>query len=238
MSIAPLFGRPGVSTSRQAQYRNVFKTLAGKMHFPGGGLIDGTSRDYGNAANPFLLRPGLLMGQVAATKKWAPSVLGVSANAYTSGGTTVTVSAAQAAEIVRRVGASGNLYYVGPPAAAGTVATTGPIAFSAVNTTTGAVTVSSLGVNKAAGTLVVAGDGSEVPRSLIDDGYGLEVPGPDAAGAAVDVDWPQIPAAGVLQSAQILDWPSDTSLQAYIMDSLTQGGRGAKFLFDHLMNPA
>lgn len=232
MSIAPLIGRPGVSAARAASYRNVFKTLAGKMHFPGGGLIDGASRDYGNSDNLFLLRPGLLMGRVTATKKWKPSVLGISANAYTSGGTTITVSAAQAAEVVRRVGATGNLYYVGPPAAAGTVATLGPIAYSAVNTTTGAITTATLGANLIAGGFVVAGDGSEVPRSVIDDGYGILVPADSS-----DVDFPQIPCAGMLESSKILDWPSDTSLQAYLMNALAANGAG-KFTFDHLLNPS
>jgi hypothetical protein len=232
-AINPQFNRPGIGAANQAQYRNVFKEADRLRFFPGGGVIDGASRDYGNAANLFLLRPGLLMGRVTSSKKWKPSIIGVNQNAYTSGGTTVTVTAAQAAEIVRRVGASGSLYYVGPPSAAGTVATLGPIAFSAVNTSTGAITTSSLGANLIAGGFVVAGDGSEVPRSLIGDGYGVEVPSDSS-----DVDWPQVPDNGVIESAKIIDWPTDTSLQAYIMDSLTANGRGAKFEFDHLLNPS
>jgi hypothetical protein len=233
MSIAPLFSRPGVGSARQAQYRNVFKEAGRLQFFPGGGVIDGASRDYGNALNLFLLRPGLLMGRVTSTKKCKPSVLGVSQGAYTATGTSLTVTAAQAVEIARRVGASGNLYYVGPPAAAGTVATTGPIAFSAINTTTGVITTADIGVNKIAGTFVVAGDGSEVPRSLIPDGYGVEIPTDSS-----DVDFPMIPDEGVVESSKILDWPTDTSLQAYIMASLTAAGYGSKYIFDHLMNPS
>ena len=47
---------------------------------------------------------------------------------------------AQAVELVRRVGASGDLYITGPPTAAGTVAQITK-AYSAVNTTTGVITV-------------------------------------------------------------------------------------------------
>jgi hypothetical protein len=232
VSITTLTGRPGVYAGRTAGYRNVFKAADLVEYFPGGGLVAGASRDHGNAEDPLLLRPGLLMGRVTATLKWAPCFIGTTVGAYTSGGTSVTVSAAQAAEVVRRIGTAGNLYYLGPPTAAGTVTLTGPIAFSAVNTATGVITTASLGVNKISGTLLVAGDGSEVPRSVIPDGFGLRVPGD-----GTDAEWPHVPVGGHIESAKVIDWPTDTSLRQYIVDSMAANGAG-RFLFDHLFNPA
>lgn len=229
MPITQIVGRPGIGAARTSAYRNVFREQDSTRHMTGGDLIDGASRDPFNAEDPFLLQPGLLMGRVTASKEWRPTILGVSANAYTAGGTTITVTAAAAAAIVARVGATGNLSYYGPPAASGTGALLGPIAFSAVNTTTGAVTTATLGANLVAGGLVVAGDGSEVPRSVIGDGWGVQTDG-------TDMDWPHVPVAGVIDSAKILGWPSDTSIQAYIVASMDANGVG-KFIFSHLLMP-
>jgi hypothetical protein len=115
------------------------------------------------------------------------------------------------------------------------VATLGPIAYSAVNTGTGVITTATLGANLIAGGFVVAGDGSEIMRSFIPDGYGVEV-----ASDSTDVDWPHIPCGGIVESSKLIDWPSDTSLQAWVMDNLNGGGsgRGGKFTFDHLLNPS
>jgi hypothetical protein len=225
----PSTGMPGMSAERIAKHRTV--TADGYLSFlPGGVILSSVTRDPGNpdfaadgAVAQKRLRPGLMIGKVTATGEWANSILGVTAGAYTSGGTSLTVSAAQAAEIIRRVGTSGNLTYIGPPSAAGTVAVTGPIAYSAVNPTTGIVTTATLGVNKIAGTWVVAGDGSEVMRSFLPDGW--EIPMPDT-----DVDMPldKLPIAGNIDGSKLIDWPTDTSLQAYIRASFNEFG---KFVF-------
>jgi hypothetical protein len=128
---------------------------------------------------------------VTASGKYANSILGVTTGAFTSGGTSITVSAAQAAEIVRRVGLTGNLQYVGPPAAAGTVATTAAKAYSAINTTTGVITTADLGVNLIAGGFVIATDGSGVPITLIGDQFPLKVT--DPAGNSQDTSFEKVP---------------------------------------------
>jgi hypothetical protein len=105
VSIQPLIGRPGIGTARTASYRNVMRGRANVRHFPGGGTIDGASRDGGNTDNLLLLRPGLPMGRVTASKRWRPSIIGpVVTTALTSTATTLKLSVAQAAELLRRVG--------------------------------------------------------------------------------------------------------------------------------------
>ncbi|MBA4192223.1 MAG: hypothetical protein C0467_30000 [Planctomycetaceae bacterium] len=75
-------------------------------------------------------------------------------------------------------------------------------------------------------------DGSEAPVSVIPSGSGIQMVTANAA----DVDFPQIPYSGIFDSAQIVDWPSDTGLQAWIVSQLTAAGQG-RFSFSHLMSP-
>jgi hypothetical protein len=229
MSLGPVGGMPGIRTGRQADHRIIFK--GGMLNWlPGGRVIDGTkTRDSGNTGATDRLRAGLLLGKVTASGKYANSILGVTTGAFTSGGTSITVSAAQAAEIVRRVGLTGNLQYVGPPSAAGTVAVIASKAFSAINTTTGVITTADLGVNLIAGGFVIATDGSGIPTTLIGDGYPLKVT--DPAGVSQDTFIEKMPMEGILISSQIINWPTDTSLQAWIVASMNGVG---KFEFDHL----
>jgi hypothetical protein len=231
VSIAPLVGRPGIGTARTAEYRNVLRALDNARYFPGGGTIDGTkARDPNNTDNARLLRAGTLMGRATSGKKWSNSIIGVTTGAVSATGTTVTVSAAQAAELVRRVGATGTLRLVGPPTAAGTVATFTET-YSAVNTTNGQITVSALNADLIAGSFVVADDGTYLPRTMVGDGTGILLP------ESGDVDYPHLLVAGDVDSSQVLLWPSDTSLQQWIVDQLNASGYG-RFAFDHLLGPA
>lgn len=225
MATFPIVGNAGAQTAIRATPRQVFEGHAVFGSFPGGVFIDGAkSRDSGNTGDLGVLRAGLLMGKVTTDDDWAPTILGVSTGAYTSGGTSITVSAAQATEIVRRVGSTGNLRYVGPPTAAGTVAVSGAIAYSAVNTTTGVITTADIGADKIAGTFVCANDGTHLPRSFIPDGWGIKVTDSSEASVAA-VPWYLVPTAGNVVSSQILYWPSDTSLQSWIVDTLSTIGR-------------
>ena len=230
MPTTPFIGMPGVKSLRSATPRRIFLTDEGRVYLPSIQSIDGTlSRDPGNTGDLPVLRPGLLMGKITASGKYAPSVLGVTTAAYTSGGTTLNVSAAQATEIARRVGASGSLYAVGPPSAAGSVAVTS-VTYSAIDTTTGDITCTSLGVNKIAGTLLAATDGTHLPITLIPDGYGVVVTDTDGT-TSLDVPFPQFPIAGVITASQLLPvWPSDTSLRAWVRDQLNTYG---KFVLDY-----
>lgn len=227
----PILGGPGVSVETLTSYREVMRGGV-PAYWPGGGKIDGSkSRDPDNsAANILLLRGGLPMGKITSGGKWAPSILGVTQGAYTSGGTTLTVTVAQAVEIARRVGSSGTgtLNAIGPPTAGGTVAKTA-ITFSAVNTSNGQITVTSLGVDKIAGTFITAADGTETPKSFIGPGMGILC---DADGRAIP--WPNIPFAGVVQVDWIVNYPTDSSLKTWLKAALSTTA-GAKFVFSDEM---
>jgi hypothetical protein len=235
MSINPIVGQPGMQAVKTASQRVVFKSKSGEAYLPGGKLIDGSeSGDPGNTGDVRQLRAGLLMGKITTTGLFAPTIVGVTTAAYTSGGTTLTVSAAQATELARLVGQSGTaeLVAIGPPSAAGTVAVT-DVDHSAIDTATGDITVTSLGVNKIAGTFLAVKDGRQTPITLIPDGWPIRVT--DTDGTDVDVDFPLVPIGGVIDSSQLVNWPSDTSLRSWIVSSLNTTGIG-HYTFDHLLN--
>lgn len=223
-------GGPGPRAAYGFNHRAV--AMGGFFDFkPGGGRIDlAKTRDLTNVAQPLLLNPGLLMGLVTASKLWANSIIGINQSAYTSGGTSLTVTPAQAAEIVRRVGSTGSLLYIGPPAAAGTVAVLGPINYSAVNTGTGVITTTSLGANLIAGGFVAQNDGSAIPRSFIFDGYGL-TGAISTTNLPAYAEWPDIPVAGKVYFDQLIPAPTDTSLRAWVKAQLSTYS-GGKFIFD------
>lgn len=228
--IIPNIGRPGIGSSISVQKLNVAR--AGSEEFlPGGGTIEGSkTRDPGNSASSTLsLRPGLLMGRITASGYWANSIIGATAAAYTSGDLTVTVSAASAAELVRRVGASGTFKLVGPATAGGSNNTT-TVTYSSVNTTTGVITVSDIGANRIAGCFVCPSDGSETILSYVPTGYNLPLPGGAADADNADVNFPRIPIAAVIESENLIDWPSDSTLKAYVRTSLSTAS-GGKFVF-------
>lgn len=222
-------GLPGLKTARTATPRRILR--GGEWQFlPGSAaIIDGAeSRDSGNTGDLDVLRPGLLMGLITSSGKYAPSLVGVNQSAYTSGGTSITVTAAQAVEIVRRVGSSGSLLWIGPPSAAGVVAVLGPISYSAIDTGTGVITTTSLGANLIAGGFAAVNDGTYLPRTMIPDwmnGYGIQVT--DSEGTDLDVEFPQLPTgcSGAIDASQLLPtWPSDSSLQNWIRDTLRTYG--------------
>lgn len=228
--ITPILGRPGIGAALTAAYGRVFRADEFSGYFPHGGVFDGTSRYYGGTTNLFQHPPGLMVGQVASTKKWKTTVIGTVQTAYTSGGTTLSLTAAQAVELARRVGSSGTFTLKGAATAAGTL-TSDTVTFSAVNQTTGDVTITDIGANRIAGSIVVSTDGSGTPRSFIPDGFGIEVP-PDST----DADFPRIPMMGTIDTAKILDYPTDTTLQQWIKDSMCANGR-CLFIFSDEMAP-
>lgn len=232
-------GMPRIGSRVNVSHRIVFRGQP-EWYLPGGRIISGAcSRDPGNT-DVTILRPGLLMGKITTVVNslgtvglYAPSVLGATTGAYTSGGTTLNVSAAVAAEIVRRVGSSGTgtLKALGPPTAAGTVVATA-ITYSAVNTSTGDITVTSLGVNKVSGTLITPADGSEDMLTLIPDGWGERVVDSLDNTTSQDQPFPYFPIGGVIYAAQIVNWPADTAIRQWIADKLSRTS-GGKFMFDY-----
>lgn len=232
MATTPTYGLPGVRADRDADFRIVCK---GDERFTRElAIIDGSeSRDPLNTDYLWNLRAGMLMGKITSGGKYAPSVLGVLTAAFdtdASDPTEMTVSAATATEIVRRIGTSGTFNLIGPPAAAGVVATT-TVTFSAVDTATGAITVTDPGVDKIAGAFIAPTDGSQTPRGVIGNGHGIRVVDEDFDD--IDVPFPNMLIGGYLDSSQIINWPSDTSLQAWVKAALNDAdGGGASFVFD------
>lgn len=145
--ITPLLGRPRISSERLVTHRIVSRQGFWD-YLANGAVVDGTkARDPGNTDDTFCLRPGLVMGKITSSGKYANSWLGTTSGALTSTGTSITVSAASAAEIVRRIGTSGTFKLTGPPVASGTVRSL-TATYSAVDTSTGVVTITALGVNE------------------------------------------------------------------------------------------
>lgn len=222
-------GLPGVQSAVTSNHRIIFRDGVFNGFLSGGKIIDGTlSRDPGNTGDVNVLRPGLVMGKVTASGKYAPSIMGTTNVAYASGDTSIGLTAATATELARRVGTSGTFTLVGPPSAAGTVVSA-TVTYSAVNTTTGVVTCTNIGANKISGCLVMPTDGSQTFKTLIPDGFGLNVF--NASGSAADQPFPQVPTAGTIIVANLINYPSDTSLITWFKLQFAADVEG-KFIFD------
>lgn len=218
--------RPGIGSDKTATPRLV--CLAGAMLLPGGGVLDGSeSRDPLNTGDLDSLRAGIVLGKVTASGFYAPSILGVLTAAYTS--TSMTVSAATAVEIVRRIGSSGTFKVTGPPSAAGTVATT-TITFSAVDTSTGVITITDPGdLDCIAGSFIQPTDGSETPLAILSDGYPIKVTDSDGT-TELDVGAANILIGGHLDASQIVNYPSDASLKTWL--KVTKLNAVCQFTYD------
>ena len=186
-------GAPGVGTGVTAtNFPPFLDNDRGAMWIDGGRFLDKSSLDFSNPATPQIHRPGVILGKITSSGKYAATILGVSTAALTTGGTTITVSAAQASAIASRVGSSGTgtLTIAGPPASGGTVATNS-LTFSAVNVTTGAITITATGTAYAIGSIIVAADGSQAPIALLDGpSYGITTLG--VYGAVLDQQIPRL----------------------------------------------
>lgn len=204
--------------------------------------IDGTlTRDTGSTPTS-LVRAGTLMGKVTTGGKYRNSIIGLTSAAYTSGGTSLTVSAAVATEVARLISVAGgnvSLKVIGPPTSAGTVAVTACTCSAASGTT---LTVVDLGVNKAAGSLVTPADGSQSPLTTFDaSAFGIDVA--DASGTSVDQGLSRFLLGADLIASQIPflttdgTTSTDASVQTYLKTFLKAGGSnntsGVAFTFDN-----
>jgi hypothetical protein len=224
------FATPGVGTSRTHTPRQVLLGSTGARHLPVGKIIDGSkSRDPLNTGDLDVLRNGLPMGKITASGKYAPSVIGALTVAFTASQTMVTVSAATATEISRRIGSTGTFILTGPPAAAGTVADV-TATYSAVNTSTGVITITAItSANWIAGSLVRPTDGSQTIKGLLDE----EVKVTDVDGTSQDTRLSKLLVSGYVDASEILNYPSDTSLKAWLKDQLNDPSDGpGPFSFD------
>lgn len=143
--ITPVIGQPGIQAGTSVTYRQVFKQPENVLYLPGGGTIDKAAQDPGSD-DPLTLRGGLPVGRKTSGKKWLPSFIGKTISGALAGaGTSITLAAANALELVRRVGTSGTFKLTGPATTNG-VARTLTVTFSNVNTSTGVVTITAVGV--------------------------------------------------------------------------------------------
>lgn len=220
-------GLPGPKAVSTATHRIVFRDGQVGGWLSGGRIIDGTlSRDSGNTSDINVLRAGLEMGKVTSTGKYANSVIGLSNAAYVAGATSLVLTTAAAAEIARRIGASGTFQIVGPPAASGVV-NIEIVTYSAITSTT--ATITALTNSYISGSIIRPTDGSQDFLTFIPDGYGHNVFLAD--GTAADQQYELLPTWGQLISANLLNWPTDPSLRKWYISQFAGQGEG-KFVFD------
>lgn len=219
-------GLPGIRTARSATHRRVLLSEQGKVCVPGLLTINGTlSRDAGHTGYVHTLRPGKAMGKITATGLWAPSWIGLTGVLHDTSvvTTTMTLPAAVVTEIERRIGASGTFKIIGPPTSAGTVATE-TVTYSAIATAT-TITITATSADFAAGSIIAPTDGSESARLLIGDGYGIRCI--DENGDSENQEWQQWGDAlcgGFVDTSQIVDISSDTSVLAFQKAALATYG--------------
>jgi hypothetical protein len=190
-------------------------------------MLDGShSRDPLNTGDLSTIRAGMILGMHTGNL-WRPSIIGLVTADYTSGGTELTVSAATAVEIVRRVGASGTLALTHAPTAGGTVVPYATLTYSAVNVTTGVLTITNIGANVETGAIIgpPVADLSYVPRAILVDPYGVKVTDEDAT----DIDPPakSLLVGGLVDVNQILNYPAaaNTTLITWLQGALNTYGR-------------
>lgn len=222
---------PGVYSGRSIQPRNLFASGTPQF-FPSFKFIDGSkSRDTDNSDAVNLLRAGLPMGEITSGGKYAPSILGVLASMYDAvyDETSLTVPVATAAEIVRRIGATGTIKLIGPPTAAGTVAT-GSKAYTDVNTTTGVITLASaFSADFVAGSIIAPADGSEAPSQFVTEPYGLDVL--DINSSNIDRTMTLLKQADINTSMIVFYSSLDASVQTWLKAAFRTNNPGAVLTF-------
>lgn len=242
-SIDPVLGLPGVKTIQTAGYRRV--RLAGPTNYPYSFAVTNNivnpalCYDAGNTPNIRSIRAGMPFGIVTASGRFATSFIGTVQTAYASGGTSLTVTPATAVVLNARIGASGTFKLAAPPTAAGVVRFH-IVTYSAINTTTGVVTVNDIGADVIAGSMVMPNDGSEYPRGLLDDGYGMQCLDPDTGTSLSAVQFGDqtgnLLVSGLLDVSGIVGYPTDTSLKAWykqLLNGLATGDTSLTLLTDN-----
>lgn len=228
-------GLPGTKTVREAVPRRVLLQTPDKTHLITGGIIidGGQSRDLGNVGDFDVLRAGLILGKLTASKRYAPSVVCLITVAYADPAVELTVGVDCAIEIVRRLGGVvGDMKLIGPPAALGVVATQA-VTVTGVDTGAGTLVVGAIGADSIIGSLLSFADGSETMLGVIPDGTGIPVTDQDDN----DVDvFSNLLRGGQVAADQIipLDAVTDLSLRTFIKDQLNALG---DFSFDEDYHP-
>ena len=215
---------PGVGTEVSATPRRIL--LGGEpVYLPGGKIIDGSlSRDPLNTGDVDVLRAGLLMGKITTGGLYAPAILGKTTVAYVDNDVALTVGLPTAIEIVRRIGATGTFTVVGPATSAAVVSAA-TCTYSAVDVATGILTCADMNDDFIVGSLCLPNDGSQVPRAILAEEYGLKVT--DENGVDIDIPFAKLLINGIVDTTMILNMPAaaETYLRAYILTSATTGLR-------------
>ena len=333
---------PGVGTTISAAPRKVLLTPDGAVFLPRGKTITGAhSRDPGNTGDIDVLRAGMLMGRRIEDNKYAPSIIGRLTAAATATNGTLTVAAAVAIEIGRRIVAGEDVFtVVGPPTDGGVVATanamgvasvagttitlaansavaevqtstidalmtageytltydgetTAPLAFDAtaaemkaalellpsvtagditpqasnepdtsttqtytfantlgdvpmvsmditnavgpttvnfVETTKGEVVgAATIDIDMAIGSILIPQDGSEVPKALVIDEYGLKVTDVDNT-TSMDIEFARMCIGGLVDTTRIIECPTEESTRAWLKAQMRLNG--GQWIFD------
>jgi hypothetical protein len=103
-------------------------------------------------------------------------------------------------------------------------------ALTGLTTATVVKTTAGTGASFVAGSFVQPTDGSEVPATFLPDGFPTQVV--DISGTVVDTELPKMPIYGEVDAPQLLSWPTDPSLQTWLMNSLSTAN-GGKFTFSN-----
>lgn len=207
----------GIQSDATYTPRTILWSAQGAVHLPAGVVIDAAkSRDTANTGNVDILRPGLILGKVTASSKYAPSILGQLAALHDTSvvTTTLTLPAAIVTEIARRIGPSGTFKLVGPPTAAGTVATE-TVTYSAIASST-TLTITATAADFAAGSLILPSDGAESFRLILDS----ELKVTTASGTNADAQAPRVLLAGLINTDSLTHYSTDTSVKTWIKSQL------------------
>lgn len=221
---------PGLRSERTFTPREILWSEQGAVYLPGGKVIDGSvARDPLNTGDLSTLRPGLVVGKITSGGKYAPSILGVTVANFTATTFTMSVTAATATELTRRIGSTGTFKVTGPPTSAGTVATSS-VSYTAISAA-GAITVLTTLPAFYAGALIRPNDGSETPLALLSDHVRVT----DVDGNNIDARGSRLLVSGCVVASQIINYPADASLKTWLKDALNTGSDGSgagPFLFD------
>jgi hypothetical protein len=172
-----------------------------------------------------------VVNSLGVVGEFANSIYGVTTNAEAVGSTSIQAIAAVITELVRRRGSTGDFYLIGPGSAGGVIVKE-LVTYSAASSTN--ITVTAIANAFIAGSFICPTDGSEEPLAFIPDSAPLSMV--DSDGTRTKKEWPDLPVGQIVDSSELLPaWPSDTSLQAWLVSRLNQAG-GGKFIFDHLYN--
>lgn len=221
---------PGIGDEREARYRRLFWSEQAKHLLPAGRVIDGSkSRDPGNTGATDTLRAGMPLGKITASGCYAPSILGVTKAACGASDTTITIAAATASEVIRRIGTAGALTLVGPPdGASAAVATSVTFSAVTVNGDSSTITVTALGVAKTIGSVLCPADGSQTIVTLQGKEDGLKVT--DRLGANAYVQAAELPLGGMIDPSCIVFYSdANSAVQAWIKARLRAVGIGYVF---------